>query len=127
MKLQKLKGKRIMSLQKPSRLRRKTPLRNLVTETRLSVDNLIRPIFVTHRNKILAIESMPGQFYFPLDEIEKTIMSTKKFKNKCTMFGINLGLELNQRLTNYAKINKVSKASVVKSLLVAYLNEKESK
>ena len=60
-----------------------------------------------------------------IDEIEKTIMSTKKFKNKCTMFGINLGLELNQRLTNYAKINKVSKASVVKSLLVAYLNEKE--
>ena len=62
-----------------------------------------------------------------IDEIEKTIMSTKKFKNKCTMFGINLGLELNQRLTNYAKINKVSKASVIKSLLVAYLNEKESK
>jgi len=62
-----------------------------------------------------------------IDQIEKTILSTKKFKNKCTMFGINLGLELNQRLTNYAKINKVSKASVVKSLLVAYLNEKESK
>ena len=62
-----------------------------------------------------------------IDEIEKTIMTTRKFKNKCTMFGINLGLELNQRLTNYAKINKVSKASVVKSLLVAYLNEKEIK
>ena len=62
-----------------------------------------------------------------IDQIEKTILSTKKLKNKCTMFGINLGLELNQRLTNYAKINKVSKASVVKSLLVAYLNEKESK
>jgi len=60
-----------------------------------------------------------------IDQIEKTILSTKKYKNKCTMFGINLGLELNQRLTNYAKINKVSKASVVKSLLVAYLNEKE--
>ena len=60
-----------------------------------------------------------------INKIEKTIMSTKKFKNKCTMFGINLGLELNQRLTDYAKINKVSKASVVKSLLVAYLNEKE--
>ena len=61
-----------------------------------------------------------------IDQIEKTILSTKKYKNKCTMFGINLGLELNQRLTNYAKINKVSKASVIKSLLVAYLNEKES-
>ena len=62
-----------------------------------------------------------------IDQIEKTILSTKKYKNKCTMFGINLGLELNQRLTNYAKINKVSKALVIKSLLVAYLNEKESK
>ena len=62
-----------------------------------------------------------------IDQIEKTILSTKKYKNKCTMFGINLGLELNQRLPNYAKINKVSKASVIKSLLVAYLNEKESK
>tara|TARA_Y100000592_G_scaffold17045_1_gene25549 strand:- start:1795 stop:1995 length:201 start_codon:yes stop_codon:yes gene_type:complete len=60
-----------------------------------------------------------------IDQIEKTILNTKKLKNKCTMFGINLGLELNQRLTNYAKNNKVSKASVVKSLLVAYLNEKE--
>ncbi len=60
-----------------------------------------------------------------IDQIEKTILNTKKIKNKCTMFGINLGLELNQRLTNYAKNNKVSKASVVKSLLVAYLNEKE--
>ena len=60
-----------------------------------------------------------------INQIEEAIMSTRKYKNKCTMFGINLGLELNQRLTDYAKKNKVSKASVVKSLLVAYLNEQE--
>ena len=60
-----------------------------------------------------------------INQIEEAIMSTRKYKNKCTMFGINLGLELNQRLTDYAKKNKVSKGSVVKSLLVAYLNEKE--
>jgi hypothetical protein len=40
------------------------------------------------------------------------------------MFGINLGLELNQKLTNYALKNKVSKASIVKILLTNYLNER---
>ena len=62
-----------MSLIKPSRLRRTVAIRSLVRETRLSIDNLIRPIFVTHRNKCLEIESMPGQFHLPLDDIEKTI------------------------------------------------------
>ena len=50
-----------------------------------------------------------------INQIEEAIMSTRKYKNKCTMFGINLGLELKQRLTDYAKKNKVSKASGVKS------------
>jgi len=43
------------------------------------------------------------------------------------MFGINLGLELNRRLTDYAAKNNVSKSSIVKNLLVAYLDEKEIK
>jgi len=63
-----------------------------------------------------------------INSIEKKILS-KPFKkpNQCTMFGINLGLELNRRLTDYAKKNNVSKASIVKNLLVAYLDEKEIK
>ena len=78
-----------MPLQKPSRLRRTAPLRNLVRETRLCVDDLIRPIFVTHRNKRLKIESMPGQFHFPLDEIEKTIEESMKLGIKgIILFGI---------------------------------------
>ena len=78
-----------MSLQKPSRLRRTVSLRNIVRETRLSVDDLIRPIFVTHRNKCLEIESMPGQFHFNLDEIEKTIEGSMKLGiNGIILFGI---------------------------------------
>ena len=78
-----------MSLQKPSRLRRAASLRSLVRETRLSVDDLIRPIFVTHRNKRLEIKSMPGQFHFPLDEIEETIEATMKLGiNGIILFGI---------------------------------------
>ena len=89
MKLPKLKKERIMSLQKPNRLRRTVSLRNLVRETRLSIDDLIRPIFVTHRNKRLEIQSMPGQFHFPLDEIEKTIAGSMKLGiNGIILFGI---------------------------------------
>ena len=78
-----------MSLQKPTRLRRTASLRNIVRETRLSVDDLIRPIFVTHCKKRLAIESMPGQFHFPLDEIEKEIEESMQLGiNGIILFGI---------------------------------------
>ena len=40
------------------------------------------------------------------------------------MFGINLGVELNQKLTDYSKMMGVSKSSVVKQLLIAFLKEK---
>jgi hypothetical protein len=59
-----------------------------------------------------------------INQIENQILQKHEKKNKCTMFGINLGLELNQKLTNYALKNKVSKASIVKILLTNYLNEK---
>ena len=89
MQRQSLKKKRIMSLQKLSRLRRTASIRSMVRETRLSVDDLIRPIFVTHCNKRLEIESMPGQFHFPLDEIEKTIEESMKLGIKgIILFGI---------------------------------------
>ena len=84
-----MNGKRIMLLQNLSRLRRTPALRNLVKETNLSVDDLIRPIFVTHHNKCLEIESMPGQFHYPLDEIEKIIEETIQLGiNGIILFGI---------------------------------------
>ena len=76
-------------MQKLSRLRRTPCMRNLIRETRLSVDDFIRPIFVTHNNKRLEIESMPGQFHFPLDQIEKTIEESMKLGIKgIILFGI---------------------------------------
>ena len=42
--------------------------------------------------------------------IEAEILQTsRKFgvRNKCTMFGVNLGVELNQQLTDYATKNNV--------------------
>jgi len=86
---QQLKGIEVMSLQKPSRLRRTVGLRKLVRETSLSVNDFIRPIFVTHRNKRQEIKSMPGQFHFPLDELEKTIAGSIKLGiNGIILFGI---------------------------------------
>jgi len=59
--------------------------------------------------------------------LEKNILdNSRTYKSmKSTMFGINLGVELNQRLTDYAYKNGISKASVVKTLLKTYLDEKE--
>jgi predicted DNA-binding protein len=63
-----------------------------------------------------------------INTLEKNIINnSRQYKNnKSTMFGINLGLELNQRLTNYANQHGISKSSVVKTLLKTYLDEKES-
>ena len=62
-----------------------------------------------------------------INTLEKNIINnSRQYKSsKSTMFGINLGLELNQRLTNYAIKNGVSKSSVVKTLLKTFLDEKE--
>jgi len=53
------------------RLRASEPLRNLVRETRLSVNDFIYPIFVTEGTDVKEeIASMPGVFHFSLDRLE---------------------------------------------------------
>jgi len=52
------------------RLRRTETLRRMVRETRLSVDNLILPVFVTFGTKVRRpIPSMPGHFQVSVDEL----------------------------------------------------------
>lgn len=52
------------------RLRRTETLRRMVRETRLSVDNLILPMFVTHGHNVRnPISSMPGHFQLSVDEL----------------------------------------------------------
>jgi porphobilinogen synthase len=59
---------------RPRRLRRTEGLRRLVRESRVSVDNLIYPLFVTHGPKT-EIDSMPGQFRWPVEELSKELQA----------------------------------------------------
>jgi porphobilinogen synthase len=56
------------------RLRSSPAMRNLVRETRLSVHDLVYPIFVTHGQNVKEeIPSMPGVHHFSLDRLEQEI------------------------------------------------------
>lgn len=57
---------------RPRRLRRTENLRRMVRETKLSVDNLIYPLFVVPGEKVRRqVSSMPGVFQLSRDEIVK--------------------------------------------------------
>jgi porphobilinogen synthase len=61
-------------LHRPRRLRGHPRLRELLSETRLSVDDLIYPLFVYHgKNLRREIASMPGQYQLSLDRLGETI------------------------------------------------------
>ena len=63
-----------------------------------------------------------------INNLKNQILKTQyKTKPTNTMFGVNIGVELNERLTDYAKKNRVSKSVIVKNLLIAYLNEVDNK
>ncbi len=52
------------------RLRSSEPLRNLVRETRLSPQDFVYPLFVTHGENVRReIKSMPGQYHLSLDQL----------------------------------------------------------
>ena len=52
------------------RMRRNATLRRMVRETRLSVDNLILPLFVREgRDVKIAIKSMPGNYQWSVDTL----------------------------------------------------------
>src|SRR3989337_1331309 len=52
------------------RLRRSQALRDLVRETRLSPQDFVYPLFVTHGENVRrGIESMPGQYHLSVDQL----------------------------------------------------------
>ena len=55
-------------LHRPRRLRSNKWIRNLVQETRILVNDLIYPIFVTYETKSSEIKSMPGIFRYNIEE-----------------------------------------------------------
>ncbi|MDD5722192.1 MAG: porphobilinogen synthase [Syntrophales bacterium] len=55
---------------RPRRLRKNDILRGMIRETKLSVDDLVCPLFVTHGSGVKTpIASMPGQFQFSIDTL----------------------------------------------------------
>jgi porphobilinogen synthase len=75
---------------RPRRLRRSSNLRELVAETRISVDDFIYPMFVIPgRNKKVSIKSMPGIYKQSIDNLIKEIREVKKLGIKAILlFGI---------------------------------------
>jgi len=62
---------------RPRRLRRSEGIRRMVRETRLSVDQLIQPFFVTHGKDVAyPVPSMPGVFRFSIDRLLPQIKET---------------------------------------------------
>ena len=58
------------SVYRPRRLRANENLRRLVRETKLSIDDLIYPMFVVHgRNVATEISSMPGCYHYSVDTL----------------------------------------------------------
>jgi len=61
-------------LKRPRRLRENPILREMVQETRLSLKNLIYPLFVRPGKGIKEeIPSMPGQFRYSVDMVVKEV------------------------------------------------------
>ena len=72
------------------RLRSNETIRDLIRETRLSVDDLVYPLFITHgENKKLPVATMPGCFQLSVDQLPQEIDSIKQLGLKAILlFGI---------------------------------------
>ncbi|MFQ6116573.1 MAG: porphobilinogen synthase, partial [bacterium] len=64
---------------RPRRLRGTPEIRRMVRETKLFVDDLIYPLFVTHeKDAKKPIPSMPGQYQLSIDNLTKEVQEAKK-------------------------------------------------
>lgn len=63
---------------RPRRLRRKENIRRLVRETKLSLDDLIYPIFVRYgQNIVEEVPSMPGVYRYSLDKVVDAVKEVR--------------------------------------------------
>ena len=72
------------------RLRNKKVPRNLIKENRLSVEQLISPIFVVAGNNIKKeISSLEGIYHYSIDRLNEIIKELQRAGiNACILFGI---------------------------------------
>ena len=63
---------------RPRRLRKNENLRRLIRETKLSVDDLVYPLFVVEGKGVKKpINSMPGNFQMSVDHLLKEVKAVK--------------------------------------------------
>lgn len=74
----------------PTRLRKNKMIRALVRETRLDMDDIIYPLFITEGSGVREeIASMKGQYRLSLDELEKEVKTLRDSGIKAViLFGI---------------------------------------
>lgn len=66
-------------LHRPRRLRRTANIRRMARETRLSVDNLVAPLFVVEgEGRQEPIDAMPGQFRFSIDRLVEEALDVQQ-------------------------------------------------
>lgn len=76
-------------ISRPRRLRRTPALRELVQETRLSIKDLVYPLFVCHGSERKPIKSMPNQFQYSLQSLEDEIKNIEQLGiQSVIIFGI---------------------------------------
>ena len=64
---------------RPRRLRKNENFRRMIRETRLSVDDLVYPLFVTGgKNVKKPISAMPGNYQMSVDQIVREVKATKE-------------------------------------------------
>ncbi|MBL4818454.1 MAG: porphobilinogen synthase [Deltaproteobacteria bacterium] len=74
---------------RPRRLRTNQNIRALLQETRLSISDLICPIFVRHDSEKRPVQSMPGQYQHTLQSIVDEVKKVEQLGLKAIMlFGI---------------------------------------
>lgn len=73
-----------MQISRPRRNRKSESLRHLVQENSLRVEDLIMPLFIIEgEKKSIEIESMPGQYRYSLDLLEKKVKSLYELGIRC--------------------------------------------
>ena len=76
-------------ISRPSRLRQSQTLRSLVSETKLTLDDLVYPIFIKANSNKTPIKSMPGQFQLSLEGLAQEVKEVKALGLKSLMlFGV---------------------------------------
>ncbi len=75
---------------RPRRIRRNRIIRNMVADVRLSLDDLILPIFIDENiTEPHPIESLPGHYRYPVDKVSNFIGEmVERGLNKFILFGI---------------------------------------